>query len=105
MIGRKYEQRVLDTCLASGRSEFLVVYGRRRVGKTYLIRQYFSNNFSFYATGISNSKTREQLKAFNASLIEYGCSEKTIPKDWFEAFSRLKSILSREDVKRDPATL
>lgn len=41
MIGRKYEQGVLEDCLLSGRAEFLVVYGRRRVGKTYLIKEYF----------------------------------------------------------------
>ena len=42
MIGRKYEQGVLEDCLLSGRAEFLVVYGRRRVGKTYLIKEYFN---------------------------------------------------------------
>ena len=64
MIGRKTEQNMLKDCLQSNRAEFMVVYGRRRVGKTFLIKEYFNNTFSFYATGLSNAKTKEQLKAF-----------------------------------------
>ena len=95
MIGRISEKEVLDHCIESGRPEFMVVYGRRRVGKTYLVKEYFGGRFSFYATGINNVNTRGQLKAFNKSLIEYGCEEKNIPKDWFEAFDRLKMLLGR----------
>ncbi len=104
IIGRKNETDLLDVCLASGRPEFMVVYGRRRVGKTYLIRQYFNQSFSFYATGVANLNTRGQLRAFNESLIDYGCEDRTIPKDWFEAFSRLKRLLQRDDVHRDPVS-
>lgn len=104
MIGRKKEQRILQDCLQSDRSEFLVVYGRRRVGKTFLIKEYFNNSFSFYATGLSNAKTKEQLKAFHGSLVEYGLDEKKVSKDWYEAFMRLKSLLQRDDVKRDPVS-
>ena len=68
MIGRKEEIKLLDDCLYSGKAEFLVVYGRRRVGKTYLIKEYFNNSFSFYATGLSKAKTREQLRTFDGSL-------------------------------------
>ncbi len=70
MIGRKKEQVILQNCLESPRAEFVVVYGRRRVGKTYLVKEYFNNLFAFYATGLSNAKTKEQIKAFNGSLIE-----------------------------------
>ena len=55
IIGRKKEQDILEQCLESKRPEFLAVYGRRRVGKTYLIKEYFSNKFSFFATGIENA--------------------------------------------------
>ena len=48
IIGREREQDVLQTCLQSDRPEFLAVYGRRRVGKTYLIKEYFNDRFSFY---------------------------------------------------------
>ena len=104
MVGRKEEQNILNNCLQSNRAEFLVVYGRRRVGKTYLIKEYFNNTFSFYATGLSNAKTKDQLKAFQGSLLEYGYHEKAIPKDWYEAFMRLKALLQKDEVKRDPVS-
>ena len=86
----------------SKRPEFVVVYGRRRVGKTYLIREYFNNQFSFYATGLSDEKTKGQLRAFNESLIEYGYEDKSVPKDWYEAFTRLRALLENDKVYRDP---
>lgn len=64
IIGRKREKDILSRCLASKRPEFIVVFGRRRVGKTYLIKEYFNGQFTFYATGLSDKKTAGQLKAF-----------------------------------------
>ena len=104
MVGRKKEQNILKNCLQSTRAEFLVVYGRRRVGKTFLIKEYFNNSFSFYATGLSKAKTKEQLKAFQGSLLEHGSKEKGVPKDWYEAFMRLKVLLQMDDVRRDPVS-
>ena len=89
-------------CLLSKRPELVVVYGRRRVGKTYLIREYFNKSFSFYATGLTSEKTKGQLRGFTASMNEYGHAEKSIPADWFEAFSRLKELLESENVYREP---
>lgn len=104
IIGRKDELNTLRDCLESKKPEFLLVYGRRRVGKTYLIKQFFSDRFSFYATGVPETNTRGQLRAFNESLIEYGADEKSIPKDWLEAFRRLKALLQKDDIYRAPAT-
>jgi AAA+ ATPase superfamily predicted ATPase len=101
IIGREREKEIITKCLESKRPEFLIVYGRRRVGKTYLIREYFHERFSFYTTGIPDAKTRNQLKAFGESLTYYGDETKVIPKDWFEAFRRLRKILESEDVYRD----
>ena len=101
IIGRLKEQDQLERCIQSGRPEFLVVYGRRRVGKTFLIKEYFNNRFSFYSTGVLDGKTRSQLKAFNEALILYGDEEDRIPKDWFEAFRRLKSLLESGRIIRD----
>lgn len=101
MIGREKEKCLIAQSLESGRPEFMVVYGRRRVGKTYLIKEYFKERFSFYATGVADVKTKDQLKAFNRSLQEYGCEKKQIPEDWFEAFARLKNVLEKDDVIRD----
>ena len=104
MIGRKKETQYLSECLESNQSEFLVVYGRRRVGKTYLIKEYFNNRFSFYATGVSSTKTREQLAYFTDSLKEYGTPAGDCYRNWREAFAALKSLLSDENVYRDPVS-
>ncbi len=104
IIGRNREKDILSDCLSSKRPEFVVVYGRRRIGKTYLIKEYFNGQFSFYATGLSEEKTKGQLKAFHASLQVYGCTEKKAPEDWFEAFSRLRALLDAKDIYRDPVS-
>ncbi|SEP82789.1 hypothetical protein SAMN02910369_00674 [Lachnospiraceae bacterium NE2001] len=102
IIGRKNEKDSLMRCVKSKRPEFVVVYGRRRVGKTYLVKEYFNKQFSFYSTGLTDEKTKGQLRAFNESLKIYGCEEKTVPKDWFEAFSRLRDLLESDKVYREP---
>ena len=104
IIGRNHEKDVLSRCLSSKRPEFVVIYGRRRVGKTFLVKEYFNGQFSFYATGLSDEKTSGQLKAFHMSLRTYGCAEAKAPKDWFEAFMRLKGLLEEENVYRDPVS-
>ncbi len=100
-IGIDREKDLLKRCVESKRPEFVAVYGRRRVGKTYLIKEYFNKQFSFYATGLTDEKKEDQLKAFNQSLVEYGSNEENVPKDWFEAFMRLKKLLLRENIYRE----
>lgn len=102
IIGRKREKDDLMHCIQSKKPEFVVVYGRRRVGKTFLIREFFHRQFSFYATGLTDEKTKGQLRAFNESLIMYGCEIKNMPKDWFEAFSRLRELLDSARIYREP---
>lgn len=104
MIGRKKETLYLSDCLESDHAEFLVVYGRRRVGKTYLIKEYFNDRFSFYATGVASTKTHEQLAYFYDSLKEYGNAPAHPLKSWREGFSALKELLSSEKIYRDPAS-
>ena len=104
IIGRKKEQDILEHCLESKRPEFLAVYGRRRVGKTYLIKEYFSNKFSFFTTGIENGGIKEQLYVFYDSLKRYGASVDKAPSNWIDAFSVLRDILESKEVKRDPAS-
>ena len=104
MVGRKKEQRILFDCMNSGRPEFMAVYGRRWVGKTFLIKEYFHGTFSFYATGVPGTNTRQQLKFFHDSLKLYGDDDKARPEDWPEAFSRLRKILSSSPVQRDYQT-
>lgn len=93
-IGREEELQQLQTIMHSGKSEFVTLYGRRRVGKTYLIQQFFNNTFAFSATGIIDGKKSEELFAFTSSLISAGYSGPQ-PKNWLEAFELLKATLSK----------
>ena len=72
IIGRKEEIALLEKYMSSNHSEFIAVYGRRRVGKTFLIRKYFQNRFAFDMTGIIEGKKTEQMTAFAYALKQYG---------------------------------
>ena len=100
IIGRKEEIRELEKCERSKKSELICVYGRRRVGKTYLVEQTYADYFAFRATGVESGNTRTQLKSFKQRLEEAGDKEKRIPANWFEAFSRLEKVLSAKETKR-----
>ena len=102
IIGRKSEIRELENSDKSPKSELVCVYGRRRVGKTFLVEQTFGGYFAFRATGLEKGNTRQQLKAFNQRLIANGDEIKTIPRDWFEAFYRLEKLIIRKDVVLSP---
>lgn len=104
MIGRNAEQKELTGWLHSGRPEFIVVYGRRRIGKTYLVNEFFRQRFAFHATGVSSGDMRLQLEAFNGHLIEHGLDKRPVPGNWLEAFERLKELLTSDAVEREPAT-
>lgn len=104
VIGRESEKETLENCLSSKNPEFLVVYGRRRVGKTFLIKEYFRNRFSFYSTGVNSTRMSDKLRAFSESLLTYGYDIDHCPKDWFEAFTCLRNLLSSKECFRDAET-
>ena len=78
IIGRNDEQNELKSCLKSFKTEFVVIYGRRRIGKTFLIRNFFDQRFSFYTSGVNNKSNSVQLKNFNNALNEYGFETNTL---------------------------
>ena len=100
IIGRKAEISSLNRVATSGRSEFVAIYGRRRVGKTYLVREFFDNNFSFKCTGLANSKTRAQLKNFNLALRRFAGKEIKQARTWLDSFEQLSDILDKSATKR-----
>lgn len=69
MFGREEEKNLLLSLLESEKSEFVAVYGRRRVGKTYLVRETFNYTFAFQHTGLQDATNREQLEEFANSLV------------------------------------
>ena len=95
LIGRESETKVLKDALASASSEFIAVYGRRRVGKTYLIRETYDGRISFYHTGIANARRKVQLDRFAKSLQKQGLSSGKIPANWYEAFDLLEEGLAK----------
>jgi AAA+ ATPase superfamily predicted ATPase len=100
MIGRTKEQERLLTCYRSDKSEFVVVYGRRRVGKTYLIRETFNNDFFFSFTGTTAIKTAAgQLERFASALATYGIASASRQKikTWNDAFDLLTHHIRLSD--------
>lgn len=93
LIGRTKEQQTLLSLLKDSESQFCVVYGRRRVGKTYLIRETFNYEFTFQHTGVARGTYKEQLMAFRDSLRMAGLQKCSIPKNWFDAFDMLKQVI------------
>ena len=94
-IGRKKEQEVLRKALESGEAEMVSVIGRRRTGKTFLVKTYYKNNLVFEVTGIKNQGEEEQLKIFTRAINRIGKNLKEIPtpKNWLEAFFALSDRL------------
>ena len=97
MIGRKSELIRFQEAMESDQSEFIAVYGRRRVGKTFLIRQAFANHFTFAHTGIAKGSMHEQLVNFQDSLIDCGYKDCPIPQSWLEAFRYLKKVIAESN--------
>ena len=94
LIGRERETKELTRLKESYQAEFVVLYGRRRVGKTFLVRSFFDDKFSFYCTGLAKGSRKQQLKNFGKQISEY-TGQAFAPEDWFEAFNALKGIISR----------
>ncbi len=100
IIAREKEKRELLELYNSGRPELVIVQGRRRVGKTFLVRELFSGKFAFYHTGLSPFELEDdsqrlkklQLDNFYSSLSRYGFSGPR-PNDWLQAFDALIKLL------------
>jgi len=90
IIGRKRERSILTRCEQSAKPEFVAVYGRRRVGKTFLITEHFHNKFAFTVTGISGGNRTNQLGEFRRALMKSYRGDVPVLKSWFEAFAILE---------------
>ncbi len=104
IIGRKAELKELDRLYRSDKPEFVAVYGRRRVGKTFLIKQAFKDRITFQHTGVSpvdqegeRNRMKTQLESFYFSLLNQGLEGVRMPKTWMEAFFLLEQLLTQLD--------
>ena len=95
IIGREAEKASLLLAFESSEAELIAIYGRRRVGKTFLVRQFFANELVFEFSGQHDAKTQEQLKNFSSKIDEYIKSPfpSIVPQNWQEAFNKLKMYL------------
>lgn len=94
IIGREFEKGILKECVESKAPEFVAVYGRRRIGKTFLIKQFFKEKFDFYMTGVLDSNMSDMLEYFNAQLQSYSGREWPLATSWMKAFRQLQEYLS-----------
>ena len=91
-IGREKEQQQLKEYINSEQSEFIAVYGRRRVGKTFLIQQVIRDKYAFYVAGMNNVSMQQQLDNFMSSIRKKRPDVKSA-KTWFDAFVALENYL------------
>ena len=93
IIGRIEEIRRLNNCMQESQAQLIIVYGRRRVGKTFLVNQFFDNRFTFKITGAYGQTRRNQLRNFASELKQKTGKTQRIPGDWVEAFEFLRNYL------------
>jgi uncharacterized protein len=102
IIGRQEEIATLNALKNSKKSEFVAIYGRRRVGKTFLIRNVFEEPFSFQLSGVANVGIKQHLTNFHNAYLKLNSDTtlKSPPKDWFDAFNRLSLLLETQKAKK-----
>ena len=103
LIGRQKEICTLKNCLESDKSEFVAIYGRRRVGKTFLVKEFFEAKFAFYTTGILNGDRDTQLRAWNNEISRFFGMNFPAAKNWIEAFDNLNLLIERQCAANQPA--
>ena len=93
LIGREKEIKTLQQAYHSEYSEFVAVYGRRRIGKTFLVREAFNYQFAFQHTGVYKESLKKQLRNFRDALRMSGMKKAKIPTDWSDAFFQLAQFI------------
>ena len=103
MIGRINEIQQLNGCYFSGQAELVVIHGRTRTGKTYLVDEVFRSRITFRHTGLSPAERentgllKAQLEHFYYSLLLHGMEKGKKPMSWLEAFHMLEKLLESKD--------
>jgi uncharacterized protein len=95
IIGRMHEQQLLQRNFESNESKLIAVYGRRRVGKTFLIREYYNYNIILEIAGLHKGNMQDQLLHFYNTLAKHkkNILKENTPKTWMQAFALLEKYL------------
>lgn len=94
LVGRKKELQELDWAMRSGRSELIILKGRRRIGKTFLVRSFFNDRYTFHFVGAHKKGKDVQLSNFRDALIRHsGMGDLPELNNWHDAFSALSVYL------------
>ena len=101
-IGRQKEIQQLQDCVNSEQSQLVIVYGRRRVGKSYLINEFFDNTFDFKLVGDLKLNKGGQLLNFYNELKRKTGKDEVVPKNWREAFWQLRDYLETFKDNKNP---
>ena len=100
IIGRVKEKEKIIRAYQSEYSQFAIVYGRRRVGKTFFVRETFGYKFTFEHAGLDNTNMKGQLAAWKSSLHDAGMAKPKLPKNWIDAFDMLKDLIKASKEKK-----
>ncbi len=100
LVGRKNEVELLEKIYKDNKSHFISIYGRRRIGKTFLINETFKDKILFHHSGVANGSLKTELFAFTSSLKDSNYTPSTKITDWFVAFEELKSLIKSSNLKR-----
>ncbi len=102
LVGRKQEKDTFKHCLAGTESKLIALYGRRRVGKTFLVRKYFQSKIRFEVAGLHNAEMKDQLAHFASTLAKYGWLEASLhtPLSWQAAFDMLERFINSMEGKQ-----
>ena len=100
IIGRENEQKILKNAYEDNYSRFIAIYGRRRIGKTFLVRETYDGLFTFQHSGLYNASLQDQLYAFDSSLRDFGLTFDKKSVNWLEAFHKLKDLIKQSDKER-----
>jgi uncharacterized protein len=102
IIGRQAEKYEFQRIMSSSKSEFVTVFGRRRIGKTFLVREYFKDQFALHVTGLNKKNKKIQIDNFYTQLLKkYSLPKKDAPAtDWFGVFEHLIAYLEKLKTKK-----
>jgi AAA+ ATPase superfamily predicted ATPase len=101
LVGRKEELSILEACYQSNSAHFVALYGRRRVGKTYLVKTHFENRIFFTFTGIAHATLQRQITNFNVEIAQQLLVQNDeYVSDWFAAFQLLRNKITQSKVKK-----